>query len=381
MKKLFFIAAIAGAALVSCTKNELAPSATKQYELTFASPVTQAVTKGVALTPATYPTTENFAVFADYHTTLYANTTEFTSYMRYGDNEGVPVGHNSSATGEVIDGVTFTNWWAPIGTKKYYWPMDGYLTFAAYSPSAIRTNANISYDITNGIKLTGYTVNANTNQVDLMLSDRATDQVRPYTVANNENVGGTVNDGIHIAFKHVLSAISFAFKTAENYSDDDYVVTLKKLTINKAYTTADLTQFKEKSMTTLSLSASTYNIWSNWSNQSDNSVYNSSLTLTNSAQRLDSGDSKADILLIPQALTDVTFTMEYTVSHPDMGKTGDAQNSITYVTNPISLATSNISSWDAGTRYLYTIEIGMNEIRFAPTVTAWTNEIGGNITL
>lgn len=401
MKKLFFIAAIAGAALVSCTKNELAPSATKQYELTFASPVSQVITKGVALTPTTYPTdaTYNFAVFADYHKDLYTTTigatnptSLFTSYMRNG--EGVPVGYNHSDAGVLIDDVTFTDWWAPVG-KKYYWPMDGYLTFAAYSPASINTTAEIAYNITNGIVINDYEVSqtavgTTVNQVDLMLSDRATDQKRPYTVANNQNVSGTANDGVHIAFNHVLSAISFLFKTAEDYTVNDYTITLKTLTIKNAYTKADLTQFSGLDMTALELDATQYaTLWSDYKGVANNVVYNSSLELDDDGKRLDSNETnKADILLIPQALNHsatekVQLEIVYTVSHPDMGSTGEGasavQNSIEY-TKTLDLATSAVASWAAGTRYLYTITIGMNEIHFAPTVTDWVPEIDTPIT-
>ena len=292
---------------------------------------------------------------------------------------------------ETIDGIDFTNWWQPIGTKKYYWPMSGYLTFAAYSPSSISDNATITYNITNGIKFDDYVVNATTNQVDLMLSDKTTDQERPYT-SSNQNVGNTKYDGVNIAFKHVLSAISFLVKTKDEYANDDYTVTLKKITIKNAYTQADLTQFEKIEQTTLQLNPTTentYNIWGDYKTAADNIVYNNTLVLNKTGNRLDSdATSKADILLIPQALNHsatekVQLEIVYTVSHPDMGSTGEGasavQNSIEY-TKTLDLATSAVASWAAGTRYLYTITIGMNEIHFAPTVTDWVPEIDTPIT-
>ena len=219
MKKLFFIAAIAGAALVSCTKNELAPSATKQYELTFASPVTQVVTKA-DLAPATYPEGTPFAVYADHHFKNYVSETSFTSYMRGNNNKGVVVTNNGKTEDGTrndsfqLDNKTFDNYWRPA--TKYYWPMEGYLTFAAYSPNTASTFVT-NYSIANGVTM-AYTTPAVAEQFDLMLSDRAVDQVRTSMVENVTDQGvATEYDGVHIAFKHVLSAVSFAVKTAEDY--------------------------------------------------------------------------------------------------------------------------------------------------------------------
>ena len=72
MKKLFFIAAIAGAALVSCTKNEVAPSASDQQEITFANPVSHVVTN-VQLVSIPYPT--------PYPTSIQHHATSFRYYF------------------------------------------------------------------------------------------------------------------------------------------------------------------------------------------------------------------------------------------------------------------------------------------------------------
>ena len=63
MKRLFVIAAIAGVALVSCTKNEVAPIA-QQDEITFVTPVVGLQTKlpQYGEIPVGYNTNESFGV-------------------------------------------------------------------------------------------------------------------------------------------------------------------------------------------------------------------------------------------------------------------------------------------------------------------------------
>ena len=137
MKKLFFIAAIAGAALVSCTKNELAPSVTAQEEISFAAPVVGAQTKAVnGAIGATYDKTENFDVWSVYGVTDAATWATATPYI----------------TDKTVTYNADRNGW--IFTPAYYWPADGYLSFVALSPSM--TNET-SYDATTGFGIKTWT--------------------------------------------------------------------------------------------------------------------------------------------------------------------------------------------------------------------------------
>lgn len=390
MKKLFFIAAIAGAALVSCTKNELAPSATEQHEITFASPVASTVTK-TTLIPSDYPTTESFSVYADYHKDVYASTATnaFTSYMR-GD-EGVAVTHKTVT----IPNTSFDSYWS--ADTKYYWPMDGHLTFAAYSPTAVNGFAEISYDIVNGVKITDFEIKTDT-QYDLMLSDRTVNQKKGNMGANvgkNPANSAMEYDGVSIKFNHVLSAIKFGIQTAADYkTTDGYTITLNSLTIKNAYSQGDLKQFVSKDATTVDLA----NVWSNVDtpNTKGYTVTSTPVELSTTIRTF-TDDKHADWVMLPQVLdhgdNDVEIEIAYSVSHKDMGiKETDANgntvyNSIPY-TKSLSLAGTGttadgsdedpdaitVNSWLAGNRYIYTIIIGMEEIVFAPTVVApWTD--------
>ena len=375
MKKLFFIAAIAGAALVSCTKNELAPSATEEQEIRFANPVSHIVTK-VDLVSATYPDTEKFSVFADYHVNNYATddalASNFTPYMR--GTEGVDVTYSTTPFTNSIG--TFDKYW--MSTNAYYWPKDGYLTFAAYSPAKAKDYATINYNITNGLTIDDYVVKDDlTNQYDLMLSDRTIDQK---STTMGTNVAGTQYDGVQIAFKHILSAIKFKVATDNNYSTDGYTITLKSLTLNNVYSTGDITQFSAIDETTVdietTLDAAT--VWSDIKTEESYVVTAADATLSTTAATF-SDDDDADLLLVPQGLNHtattnkVLATLVYTVKHNDMG--GKA---IQY-TKDLVLDNGTVSTWDPGKRYIYNITIGMDKVVFAPTVTEWA--AGGSVDL
>ena len=407
MKKLFFIAAIAGAALVSCTKNELAPSATEQHEITFASPVTSTLTKAVDLVSGQkFPSNDNtaFYVFADHHMKPYGTAENtYTSYMRGTDQKGVAVTYQGGGIQPGNDNPSELDaYWGPV--TKYYWPMEGYLTFAAYSTG---TNSSLdgtyytafSYSHEKGIQVTNYFVDTKlTNQYDLMLSEKATDKTKSSMSEGTDNIH---YDGVEIRFNHVLSAIKFAVKTDETdaeYSDAKYTLKLTSLNIVNAYSKANLIQFP----------SGDEKLWSSYSEEGTYNVGATAGTPLSKDAVAFSGDTYADLALLPQALShsttskNVTVEIVYTVSHPDMGIRTDAEgepvtdaegkpiyNSITY-TKYLSLAGTGttadgndtdtdpdsitVNSWEAGKRYIYTIIIGMEEIKFAPTiVTDWSD--------
>ena len=383
MKKLFFIAAIAGAALVSCTKNELAPSATEQHEINFASPVTNVVTKANNLMPSIYSLDETFAVFADHHFLAYDETgVTFSSYMRGTNDEGVVVAYNVNDPDLTINKETYDFYWKP--TKKYYWPTDGYLSFAAYSPSTISANYDIEYTPEHGVEFVYSTPDIG-SQFDLMLSDRATNQKRTTMDTNWEEGNKETGkyDGVNIKFRHVLSAISFIVKTDYNYGTDGYGIELNSLTVKDAYSKGKLVQFATKFDTEVKLDK----VWTiDKTETKDHTVSIGNATLTSKdkvPQEISwATNGKADLILLPQALDhngetaggEVYVEIKYTVYHDDMPAKG-----ITYTHN-LPLAHGTISEWAPSTRYLYTIIIGMEEIVFAPTiVTDWATPVDKDI--
>ena len=380
MKKLFFIAAIASAALVSCTKNDVAPSASEQQEITFANPVSHVVTK-VDLVPTTYPTGSSFSVFADYHKDAYATakgaTSNFTAYMR-GD-EGVDVAHSTTPIGKPDP--VYNSYWTSL--KPYYWPKDGHLTFAAYSPASTKGDAAITYDITNGVKIIGYEVKTDlSNQRDLMLSNRVVDQESTDMVYDDPTIIPTAYDGVQLTFNHVLSAIKFSVATDANYSTDGYTIKLIKLSIKNAYTKGNLTQFAGIDNHNVAKNAddTPRTVWSNVDTENTDGYVLTPSSGTLSITPITFSDpDDADLVLLPQALDHTSETgnkviaeVVYTVYHADMGADPDL-NAIEYKSE-LELATTAVSTWDDGKRYIYNIKIGMDKVIFAPKVTTWDTQ-------
>ena len=175
MKKIFFIAVIAGVALVSCTKNELAPSATEQHEITFASPVVGVQTKANVYGEigAAYDEDETFNVWAVYSKETLSN---------WGDGDAYITNRTVAFNG---------NGWG--FTPAYYWPATGFLSFVALSPTISNTT---SYDGTNGFKIKGWSQGANESAiVDLMYSDENKNNAKAYYKADGEENGTDKTDG------------------------------------------------------------------------------------------------------------------------------------------------------------------------------------------
>ena len=129
MKKIFF-SLLAIAAIASCAKTEAVYEEGKaEIKL---SPVTALQTKANvlgAVDGTTYPTGENFDVFA---------------YWSKDDNGMFTNGELFLKNLYDNGGAEFTNkgnYWG--GLSKYYWPKNGYLRFAAYSPADLTDRKSV----------------------------------------------------------------------------------------------------------------------------------------------------------------------------------------------------------------------------------------------
>ncbi|MBR1956755.1 MAG: fimbrillin family protein [Bacteroidales bacterium] len=362
MKKLFFIAAIAGAALVGCTKNELAPSVTEQQEITFATPVVGTPTK-VDLV-SIYPDTQPFGVFALYYT---ANFNGFASGVNYMNNVKVA---NVAPAGEDPDGG-----WTAAG---YYWPKTSgsTLTFAAYSPYM---STGVSHSAT-GITFEDYTVDASAN-VDLLFSDRA------YNKTKADQIGDTeLNDqyyGVDIVFNHALSAILFQAKAADKlvgHTDGtpNYEFVVTKIEVLNADNTGTFSQ-KLVDATDGSTPATPVASTTDWSTSGDvdYTAYSGAGITVNSTTTVSAyadPTGKADLILLPQSLADVKVKVTYNLRHSNMeagryitGNVAEANLSYEHPTDD----TKDVTSWLRGKRYIYTLTLDLDQIYFSPEMTGW----------
>lgn len=385
MKKFFFLAALAGAALVSCTKNDPAVNEEQQL-ITFASPVVSLNTKSATEVWNNYPTAEeyNFAVWAKYFVDgSYENDTYKTGTYKTWEA-------GQTYMNEVV--VKYgNNTWAPA--QNYYWPKNGSLTFIAYAPTKIQTITDVNG---NGIQITGHTVATTPkDQLDILFSERAYNKqkVDDDTVAEGTTGSqpGNANDpytGVHLSFKHALSSILFNIKTKEDYSTASTTITLKKIEVHQAVSTGSFNQnLADKNGATTTDADATAPAWTfdstpvradyvvdNTANikLSTTAYYPAGITNATAATN---GLRATDLILLPQELDDVTLRVEYTI------KNSGAGSEELYQIAELPLSTTNVAAWEMGKRYIYNIIIGLDTIYFEPYVQDWVDVDMGNLTI
>ena len=391
MKKFFIFAAMAGAALVGCTKNEPAAD-TDQQMITFAAPVVSPNTKAATEVWNNYPTAKayDFAVWAKYYVdgSYENNNYEKGTYTTWAGGktymEEVVVSHNA-------------NTWAPA--QNYYWPKNGSLTFIAYAPAS---KANYAEATATGITFTDYPVSTTpADQVDLLFSERTYNQQKSSMdeTAGSNTTGSTpgvtedVYKGVHISFKHALSSILFNIKTKEDY--EGTTITLKQIQVYNAVSQGSFNQnlADENGATTTvpdDKDATNPAAWT-FAATPEKSNYNVDInntagvvlstaayypsTNSNTAPVAAAGLRASDLILLPQDLEGVTLRIEYTIKNSGAGSEELSQIA------ELPLDGKTVSEWVMGKRYIYNITIGLETIYFEPYVQDWVNVAAGDLTI
>ena len=334
MKKLF-LSILAVATLASCTKDE--SFYTEQDSEIKLAPVASMLTKAVpgAIDGTTYPADEHFDVYA------------------YWKNEGAGSKFTDGTTeylgqpkaGYGVEFVKKGDWfWG--GATAYYWPKNGSLRFAAYSPADLKHE--VKHDIaTDTYTVLGYTQPYETDKTfDFMLAPTSVS----YTSA-------TAVDDVDIVFEHALSWITLKAVAKDAVAADAF--TIHEVSINNVNTVADLT------------AAMPEKTWSNWSVPQKYIVRSASaknITVNETVQTLD--EQLLGTVIIPQATT--TVTVKYT-----QNALKDKDNNITSpalpnqeITVPLLLDGNN-TPWEPGKHYIYTLIFGLDEILITPAVADW----------
>ena len=234
MKKIFF-SLLAIAAIASCAKTEavyegadseikLAPVAAKQ---------TKANVLG-AIDGTEYPTAENFDVYG-YWKNVGAGET-------YTDGQ--------SYFGGAVEFTNKGNYWG--GVTPYYWPKNGALRFAAYSPADLDLAHEQVGDV---FSVDGYSQPSNTAETWDFLVAPTSESYTAMTAAEN----------VSVVFEHALSWITLQVKTKDAAAEG--VFTIKSVKINDVNTTADF----EASM--LDQEMVQYESWTNWGTPAEYVVF------------------------------------------------------------------------------------------------------------
>ncbi|MBQ9722921.1 MAG: fimbrillin family protein [Bacteroidales bacterium] len=328
MKKFLFIAAMASVALVSCVKNEVIPVNEEGQEITY---LTSPVTK------ADFGATNVFASWAFFTPTDWA--TDKATAAVYDEIGGVTISKNTSGEWKEDE-------------KSHYWPKAGKLSFFAYSLNNDDLKNNSDAAMTgiftctaaNGITATGYDVNTDKN-VDFLVAKPIKDATR--------TTDNYLTNGVPTVFEHKLAQVVFTIQTAADYSATQ-TFKLNSITLKNLETTGTYTQLASPT----------------WSNHSGEVVTTSfSNTETNFGNSVVT-PAAAQSLYLPQDFDDnETVTISYTVTPVGGGAP------VTYAPST-KLSEIFTSGWTEGTIYTCAITVGLEEIKWNPSVAEWASETG-----
>ena len=270
--------------------------------------------------------------------------------------------------------------WVP--GKKYYWPMDGFLTFAAYHP--IYGIGTVSYGET-GFTIDGFEVEDDPEkQIDLLFSERAYDMT-----STDQKDANLYYYGVQLNFLHALSSIVFKIRADGSLVGDGtagYEFKVKKIELLDVYDKGRFNQNLSPAEHHPSTPEASLADWiCNVQSKKDYIAFDGSVTplIVNTSEPVStvSGDNKANLILLPQNLDHgpekVKLRVVYDLRHKNMTE-GE------YVTDNVvetELTTSSVSTWLRGKRYIYTITLGLSEIRLTPKIENWVNSDAPNISI
>lgn len=364
-----FLAAVAAMVLAGCTKDE---SFVEQQEIGFQPLAYKASqTKANVIIGATYGTKDpEFGLFAYQLAdgkTFDADKDEAKLYI---DNKRV---HYDSG-----------NWRTD---PKSFWPLQGSLTFIAYSPYSVKAkvthaimdvvDANQSTVKASVLKITNFEAGT-TNQKDLMWSNLSKDKTSNGEI--NDVIQGEIEqeyNGVPILFNHALCRIKIAAKTAEDYSGFA-TYKIKKIEVANLKDNATLTVTDGKATwtwsdpTTALGTASGRDMVFDFFAPDAEANYVTLNSTTASAVNYKSEEAAGNgLLAIPQTLdANVKLLVTYTMT-VDPDGTGSAPAVVTEITKPVTLNTQ-LASLEQNKVYTLNLSISANEILYSPDVIDWT---------
>lgn len=357
-KTLLMMAVAAGAMLTGCVKNETANGgAVSGSKISFEAPAVTGITR-TALVPGEmvnpYDQGEHFSVYALYFADgTYSNFDAGTLYM-----DNVETAYNTG--GQYWDSESVS------GGQAYYWPKKGSLTFAAYSPSGAANDCTVAWGAA-GFTFTDFMVQNNpAAHYDLLFSERA------YNKTQSEASSTTYQGGVDITFKHALSSVVFKTKLGDTYTG--HTITLKNITLKNTFTTGTFNQGLVDENNAVTTAAA-------WTGQKTENTagyvaFNGTEVITSTTAAEPAGAKR--LIVLPQAL-----------AHADANNvTIDVLYSIDNGTNEIDQTATidisdgyNLTEFEIGKRYIFTLIIGLDKITFSPDVDEWEDVPGIDIEL
>lgn len=220
-------------------------------------------------------------------------------------------------------------------TTPEYWPLSGSLTFQAYSPaSAGLTIASA------GVSIEDYTVQtAGQMTTDLLYATA--------TVADCS----AHPDAVSLVFSHALSQVVFRVKAAEYYSNA--TISMTSLSMAGICSVGDFADGA-------------------WENQ--NTEYGYTLSNTSTPLTYDGSDNPettdvCSLLFIPQELgANAAINVGYSITFAGGRIFGNSPVTV-------SLYGGTVTQWEPGKKYIYTLNIGLNNvITISASAVGWSDQ-------
>lgn len=382
MKRNLLISISFAVLLSGCVKNDVYVPEQPQRAICFNDPIITNMTKEYnGEIAGTYPESESFAVFGVYH----ANDGGFDGWesanaVKYIDR--AEFSYNASVDDDDAD--VLGGW-----TGGYYFPKNGVLSFAAYSP--YRAHAAAAGDGTgvftygkDGLTIANFSVASDASQqYDLMFSNR---------IYNKKSSTGSDNpyEGLDLNFTHILSSVCFKLQQAAEYPG--VTLRLKSISISGVRYKGDFAENIKNETTSTYASDPSWTVadyliageYYAYDQPDDDHIMLTGYYGTEGALLLDgemdpaknkngqTQEGQNDLLLMPQVFkegstvknSDAGIEIVYTVQNgagPKVPQTAEVKLS------------DLTDKWEMGKRYIYNVTIGLNKIYFGPTVEGWTD--------
>ena len=377
MKTNQLILAAALMALVSCTKENVDFNANAlDNEIGFTA-VTKKATKAndAIIDGATYATENTFKVWG-----WQSQAGTFAEF-----SEGAASNFMSNLTISYCGGPQDRADAWRNADNYYYWPFTGKISFLAIHPSTIVPSLlagenpalTTGWDATNKLAkatIANYTISASNKTTDLMFAEKTGSR-------NASDLDASGNLGL--VFKHALSQIVVKAKTNDDYSAD-VQFDLESVQFNNIDLSGDLAYANEDFT------------WTDNEAHSENWMYYNTVKtdIKNTYANADDYIYGAAILMVPQPaykhvdadpansvaeVEGTTITIGYSMQQLPKANNAKISGTITVPApwtkvkegdtthNPAAA----FNSWEAGKKYVYTLNFKLNEILFNPTVTDW----------
>lgn len=373
------------AILAGCTRTEIRSIADEPQQITFRTVVGQQSTKAL-ISDAKYPVSETFGSFAFFNKQRETFPTGASLYM---PNSEVKYTTQTTPATPATPGKVWTT------AIPYYWPKQGSLTFFSYSPFN-KLNTQITCNATDGIKITGWDVDAN-QAVDVMVADVKKNLTK--ATGNGTNDGYT---GVATAFRHKLSQIvGFKFKTNKDYAGGraenaakagDKYFYFNKIAINKV-------KYKGTYKSTINVDGANLGSWTPETDTKDYVWYESNTgTSFNDTATGSPAPTSGYILVLPQDFTDPragsgsnveNIEIKYTIRTYVKAYSGNATDYTeeeVHVYAPLysihNATTAGDTKWHMNKKitYSFTVNLDDDQIYWAPSVEDWgTADFGFSI--